>query len=158
MYLNECQAYMLCYSVVQEKLSNVKTYSIKAMALSTVCLYWKCFPLEFRLITAVINIIYCKDIWLSLSWLYLESVDVFYLDIIVINTEKKNVMVSLMHGLKVQGNNCKNWIWKILIFFFFTYFYFFFIAGESALTKKWKRCIYLIEFLLQGNRLIYISS
>lgn len=153
---------MLCYSVVQEKLSNVKTYSIKAMALSTVCLYWKCFPLEFRLITAVINIIYCKDIWLSLSWLYLESVDVFYLDIIVINTEKKNVMVSLMHGLKVQGNNCKNWIWKILslhpAFFFLTYFYFFFIAGESALTKKWKRCIYLIEFLLQGNRLIYISS
>lgn len=154
---------MLCYSVVQEKLSNVKTYSIKAMALSTVCLYWKCFPLEFRLITAVINIIYCKDIWLSLSWLYLESVDVFYLDIIVINTEKKNVMVSLMHGLKVQGDNCKNWIWKILslhpaFFFFFTYFYFFFIAGESALTKKWKRCIYLIEFLLQGNRLIYISS
>lgn len=32
-----------------------------------------------------------------------------YLDIIVINTgKKKTVMVSLMHGLKVQGNNCKN--------------------------------------------------
>lgn len=49
-----------------------------------------------------------------------------YLDIIVINTEKKNVMVSLMHGLKVQGNNCKNWIWKILIFYFFLCIFTFF--------------------------------
>lgn len=146
MYLNECQAYMLCYSVVQEKLSNVKTYSIKAMALSTVCLYWKCFPLEFRLITAVINIIYCKDIWLSLSWLYLESVDVFYLDIIVINTEKKNVMVSLMHGLKVQGNNCKNWIWKILSLhpaFFFNVFLLFFSSQVSQHSLKSEKGVFI---------------